>query len=87
LSRVMADDQLGAEAQATALRIAGLAPQAARLNKQTLRALISPLAPVDIARNAIDLEASDIGDAYAYADSIEHREGVQAFLEKRKPAF
>lgn len=87
LSRVMADDQLAAEAQATALRISGLAPQAARLNKQTLRALISPLAPVDIARDAIDLEASDIGDAYAYADSIEHREGVQAFLEKRKPAF
>ncbi len=78
LSRVLADDQLRTEAQATALRISALAPQAARLNKQALRALLSPVLPVD-----------HHGDetTYAYAESAEHREGIQAFLEKRKPVF
>lgn len=87
LSRVLADGQLTAETQATALRIAALAPQAARLNKQTLRALINPLAPVNVAQGAIDLRATHVVNAYAYADSAEHREGILAFLEKRKPAF
>jgi enoyl-CoA hydratase/carnithine racemase len=87
LSRVLADDQLAPEAQATARRIAALAPQAARLNKQTLRALNSPLAPVDYAQEAIDRRANLSDKTYAYADSAEHHEGIQAFLEKRKPAF
>jgi enoyl-CoA hydratase/carnithine racemase len=87
LSRVLADEQLAAEAQATALRIAALAPQAARLNKQTLRALNSPLVPVDSAQHATNMIAIDLAQAYAYADSAEHREGIQAFLEKRKPVF
>ena len=39
LSRVVPDDRLEAEALGTALRVVALAPQAARLNKQTLRAL------------------------------------------------
>jgi len=30
---------------------------------------------------------SGIEDAYAYADSREHREGIEAFLAKRKPRF
>ena len=30
---------------------------------------------------------SIVSSAYAYADSAEHREGIQAFLDKRKPAF
>ena len=87
LSRVLTDDELAAEAQATALRIAALAPQAARLNKQTFRVLISPLAPVNSAQSAANLIASDIDNAYAYADSAEHREGILAFLQKRQPAF
>lgn len=87
LSRVLAADALAAEAQATALRIAALAPQAARLNKQTLRALNQPLARVDNTLVAIDLIANQAGADYAYADSAEHREGVAAFLAKRKPAF
>ncbi len=44
LSRVMPDDKLAAEASATVQRIVALAPQAARLNKQSLRALNTPLA-------------------------------------------
>jgi enoyl-CoA hydratase/carnithine racemase len=87
LSRVLPDAELAAEAQATARRIAALAPQAARLNKQTLRALNSPLAPVDSAQDASIFIASRSDQTYDYADSAEHREGIQAFLEKRKPAF
>lgn len=75
LSRISAADHLDADALAAAKRIAALAPQAARLNKQTLRALNGPLAHVDV------------GNAYAYADSDEHREGIVAFLDKRSPAF
>lgn len=87
LSRVLEDEQLAAEVQTTALHIATLAPQAARLNKQTFRALISPLAPVNTAQIAINSIANKVDESYAYADSAEHREGIQAFLEKRKPAF
>lgn len=78
ISRVLADDQTALEAQATALRLATLAPQAARSNKQTLRAL-NPLAAA--ACGAMS------ETAYAYADSAEHREGISAFLEKRRPDF
>lgn len=87
LSRVMPQSELAAEARATAGRIAGLAPQAARLNKQTLRALISPQALVNNEISAIDSRAFHLGNAYAYADSAEHREGIHAFLQKRTPSF
>src|SRR5450830_1199247 len=76
LSRVVPDAALADAAQASAQRIAALAPQAARLNKQTLRSLLNPLASV-----------AHPDKTYAYADSAEHREGIGAFLEKRKPAF
>ena len=56
----------------TVQRIAALAPQAARLNKQTLRALGAGRAPEQ---------------AYGYAASAEHREGVAAFLAKRPARF
>ena len=55
-----------------AQRIAALAPQAARLNKQTLRAL----------KRGVELE-----DPYGYATSAEHAEGIAAFIAKRKPSF
>jgi enoyl-CoA hydratase/carnithine racemase len=87
LSQVLPDAELAAQAQATALRIVALAPQAARLNKQTFRALNSHPALVEYAHEAIYSIANQIDNAYAYADSAEHREGIQAFLEKRKPAF
>ncbi|HEY5580276.1 MAG TPA: enoyl-CoA hydratase/isomerase family protein [Rhodoferax sp.] len=87
LSQVLPDEALAAQAQATALRIAALAPQAARLNKQTIRALNQPLAPVNKAQEAINSVVNDADKAYAYAASAEHREGITAFLEKRKPVF
>lgn len=73
LHRVSADGEVAAQAIASAQRIAALAPQAARMNKQSLRQLW-PAGPA-------------IADAYRYADSDEHNEGICAFLEKRKPVF
>ena len=67
-----AGDSVYAGALQVARRIAVLAPQAARMTKQTLRACASGSEPVA---------------AYAYANSLEHREGVMAFLEKRRPQF
>ena len=93
LSRVVADVDLATLVQATVQRISLLAPQAARLNKQTLRALNPVLAYTDKSLEATNvIAASDPtsvlqATAYAYADSAEQREGIAAFLEKRLPRF
>jgi enoyl-CoA hydratase/carnithine racemase len=81
LLQVLSDEQLVPHVAGLVLRIAALAPQAARLNKQTLRASNRSLALVECARAAPE------SIAYSYADSAEHREGITAFLEKRKPNF
>jgi len=72
LTQVVPDDLVLEQARAMAARVAALAPQAARLNKQTLRLL---------------QQGQGVPHAYDYADSAEHREGVEAFLAKRKPQF
>jgi enoyl-CoA hydratase len=87
LSRVTPDGQTASEAGVTAARIAALAPQAARLNKQTIRALTQSEAIECIVDSATIPTASFAGHAYAYADSAEHREGIEAFLGKRKANF
>ena len=87
LSRVVPDDLLAAEALASARRVAALAPQAARLNKQTLMALKVPGVLENRPPVAIENAAKRHPDPYAYADSAEHREGIAAFLEKRAPVF
>ena len=91
LNRVVADDLLADDALASACRIAALAPAAARMNKQTLRALKVPLAQYQQALTAIDTEANivpqAVADPYAYASNAEHREGITAFLAKRAPVF
>lgn len=84
LNSVVADAEVAGEALVRAVRIAALAPQAARLNKQTFRALNQAFPSVDGSCCAID---SIVRQAYAYADSAEHREGISAFLNKRKPVF
>ena len=80
LQRVVPNEHLALEVQAAADRICALAPQAARMNKRTLRRLAGRSA--DAAPPADLLER-----AYDYATSIEHREGISAFLEKRTPRF
>lgn len=67
-------------ALARAQRIAGLAPQAARQNKQALRALAGP-------GGAAAALPGLVAQAYRYADSPEHREGIAAFLAKRPARF
>lgn len=79
LHHVLPDQAVADEAGMMARRVSRLAPQAARLNKQTFRAL----AHVQQAPQATDL----IADAYAYAASAEHREGIAAFVGKRSPDF
>ncbi|MDR7308494.1 enoyl-CoA hydratase/carnithine racemase [Rhodoferax saidenbachensis] len=90
LLQVPDDAEMAGHCEALARRVAGLAPQAARMNKQTLRAIQAqnrPLAPVNIAPEAPDSIASLTTSAYTYADSAEHREGIAAFLAKRQPQF
>jgi enoyl-CoA hydratase/carnithine racemase len=72
LTHILKPAELDHACLTLAQRIGGLAPQAARLNKQTLRAL----------RNGAELR-----DPYGYAASAEHVEGIAAFIAKRKPIF
>ena len=58
-------------------RVSVLAPGAARMNKQMLRAL---------ATGQPDLDAL-CREAYAYAPDPEHRDGIESFLAKRKASF
>ncbi|WP_027016076.1 enoyl-CoA hydratase/isomerase family protein [Comamonas composti] len=82
LSHVLAPEELAAQVQETALRIAALAPGAARLNKQTLRDLQSVHT-----NSAMQALVDGQSNPYGYADSHEHREGIEAFIAKRKPDF
>lgn len=79
LNRVVPTDYLGDAVQSVAVRMQGLAPGAARLNKQCFRAL----SQAGQAQEAPDL----IANAYRYANAAEHREGITAFMEKRPPRF
>jgi enoyl-CoA hydratase/carnithine racemase len=93
LSKVVADVDLPSMALATVQRIGQLAPQAARLNKQTLRALNTALSLTNKAQEAMtNSVATDalqqlLATAYDYASSHEQCEGIHAFLEKRAPKF
>lgn len=77
LLQVLPDHEVPAAAQAHAARIAALAPQAARLHKRTFAML----------KAGAQTTESLLATAYDYADSAEHREGIAAFLAKRKPNF
>ena len=79
LNQIVPAAEVAAAALARAQRITQLAPQAARLNKATFRALV-PLLAGPAAEQLI-------ATAYDYADSTEHREGISAFMEKRPPQF
>jgi enoyl-CoA hydratase len=81
LNRVIADAELADSVMQSVNRILALAPQAARLNKQTFREINNPLTGVFIADTAIN------NVAYSYSESAEHKEGINAFLAKRKPIW
>jgi enoyl-CoA hydratase/carnithine racemase len=77
VNRVVADDDVEREAYATAQRIAAGAPLVARWHKQYVERL-TPRA---------DLTAAEWDEGYACFDTADYREGVEAFLAKRKPHF
>ncbi len=77
VTRVVPDAQVEDEAYATARRIAAGAPLVATWHKQWIHRLLSG-APL----SAEEKEAS-----FAFLESEDYREGLAAFLEKRKPLF
>src|SRR5262249_9860368 len=77
VNRVVADDKVEEEAMAAAQRIAAGAPLVARWHKKFARRLASPRAITKAERR----------EAYACFDTEDFREGVKAFLAKRKPEF
>lgn len=73
---VVADADVASTTLQRAERIAALSPQAARINKRTLRQIAAG-GPTATERRA----------HFGYADSAEHREGIAAFIDKRPPRF
>lgn len=82
LSQVVPAAELDAATTTCLDRMRPLAPQAARMNKQTLRAL--GRAPGHVPGH---IPEDFIEKSYQYANSSEHREGITAFIEKRIPRF
>ncbi|HEY9095918.1 MAG TPA: enoyl-CoA hydratase/isomerase family protein [Hydrogenophaga sp.] len=76
LNSVVSESELAGHVLKRAADVCRLAPQAARLNKLTLRVLTG-----SGEKDAL------FKQAYAYANTAEHREGIAAFLAKRPPAF
>ena len=73
---VVADAEVGAHTLQRARHAATLSPQAARINKRTLRRIV--------AGGATKAERRA---HFGYADSAEHREGIGAFIAKRPARF
>lgn len=77
VSRVVADDQVAAEALATAQRIASGAPLVARWHKKFARRLADPT----------PLTAQERAECFECFDTEDFRIGYQSFLAKQPPKF
>jgi enoyl-CoA hydratase/carnithine racemase len=77
VNRVVADDQVEAEAYAMAARIAAGAPLVARWHKQFIERLTV----------RADVAPSEWDEGFACFDTADYREGVAAFMGKRVPGF
>jgi enoyl-CoA hydratase/carnithine racemase len=78
LHEVLPAAALAGAADRLAVQMSELAPQAARANKRMLR---------ELATQAPEALERLVASAYDYADCSEHREGVSAFMQKRRPNF
>ncbi len=77
VTRVVADDKLEEEVLATAKRISQGAPLTARWHKKFIQN-----------RQAMsNLTEDEVDGGYFYLDSEDYKEGVNAFLNKRRPEF
>ena len=77
VQRVVADQDVAAEARAAAERIAAGAPLVARWHKQFVRRLSA----------TPQLSDAEWAEGYACFDTADFREGLAAFLAKRAPRF
>ena len=77
VTRVVPDAQVVDEAYATARRICAGAPLVAGWHKQWIRRL----------QNGRPLNDEEKAASFAFLETEDYKEGLAAFLEKRKPAF
>jgi enoyl-CoA hydratase/carnithine racemase len=77
VTRVVPDAQVEDEAYATARRIAAGAPLVAGWHKQWIRRL----------QSGKPLNDEEKAASFAFLDTEDYKEGLSAFLEKRKPLF
>ena len=79
VSRIVASDKLIEDAMATAAKIAGQSPLAVMMNKELVEAAYETTLATGVA-----LERRLFHSLFAFDDQ---KEGMAAFVEKRKPAF
>jgi enoyl-CoA hydratase len=77
VTRVVPEERLEAERDETVKRLMQGAPLSHRLHKRFARRLVDPR----------PLGPEERREAYAAVESADYREGIAAFLEKRKPRF